>query len=421
MSSTTIDVLSGLASDTAIKAPCRVATTANITLSGLQTIDGVAVAQGDRVLVKDQSTASQNGIYSASSTTWARAQDLTGARSAAQGTLVFVIAGTVSAGLFYVVTTANPITIGTTSLAFAATNPGTPLTIPLPVAQGGTGGTTQATARTGLALGTAATQNGALAALNIGAGLINDGAGNLAISPTPLRNFLSGCGLSNNVGTPNTKLDVAAGQCADSTNAVYISPVAGTIDCTTVGANGLDAGTLANSTWYHVYAISKANGVAPAFLASTSATAPTLPATYTLKRRIGSFKTDGSAHILAFTQDDDDFWLGTQVVELSGTAAIIRTTLTLAAVPTGVKVKARLVASVDAGTAVENTTLSIGIVAGSLNIAAGSGQSGSASNRVYAQAEVLTSATAQIDYTASAARAASLTSIGYRDRRGRGD
>ena len=46
-----------------LKDSCRVATTANITLSGTQTIDGVSVAADQRVLVKAQSTASENGIY----------------------------------------------------------------------------------------------------------------------------------------------------------------------------------------------------------------------------------------------------------------------------------------------------------------------------------------------------------------------
>ncbi len=54
----------------------RIATTANITLSGLQTIDGLAVTAGMRVLVKDQTTASQNGIYVASATAWTRADDM---------------------------------------------------------------------------------------------------------------------------------------------------------------------------------------------------------------------------------------------------------------------------------------------------------------------------------------------------------
>lgn len=57
------------------KASVRCATTANITLSGTQTIDTVAVVANDRVLVKNQSTASQNGIYIASGSGWTRATD----------------------------------------------------------------------------------------------------------------------------------------------------------------------------------------------------------------------------------------------------------------------------------------------------------------------------------------------------------
>src|ERR1041385_1811667 len=50
----------------------RVATTANITLSGTQTIDAIAAVAGDLVLVKDQSTQSQNGIYTVAVGAWAR-------------------------------------------------------------------------------------------------------------------------------------------------------------------------------------------------------------------------------------------------------------------------------------------------------------------------------------------------------------
>ena len=57
------------------KQPCVAATLANITLSGLQTIDGKAVVAGDRVLVKDQSTAANNGIYLASASAWTRSSD----------------------------------------------------------------------------------------------------------------------------------------------------------------------------------------------------------------------------------------------------------------------------------------------------------------------------------------------------------
>lgn len=57
------------------KQPVNCGTTTNITLSGLQTIDGVTVVAGDRVLVKSQSAPAQNGIYLASATAWSRAPD----------------------------------------------------------------------------------------------------------------------------------------------------------------------------------------------------------------------------------------------------------------------------------------------------------------------------------------------------------
>jgi len=58
-----------------VKASVKAATTANITLSGTQTIDGISVGVGDRVLVKNQSTQADNGIYVAASGAWARSAD----------------------------------------------------------------------------------------------------------------------------------------------------------------------------------------------------------------------------------------------------------------------------------------------------------------------------------------------------------
>ena len=57
------------------KQPCAVATLTNITLSGLQAIDGYTTLAGDRVLVKNQTNAANNGIYIASATTWSRSLD----------------------------------------------------------------------------------------------------------------------------------------------------------------------------------------------------------------------------------------------------------------------------------------------------------------------------------------------------------
>lgn len=112
----TSDRRNGVIGDYAIKTPVLVATTANITLSGLQTIDGVALAEGDRVLVKNQSTGSQNGIYEADTGTWNRAADFDGPFDIVKGTLIPVTNGTVNSASYWFISTANPITIGTTSL-----------------------------------------------------------------------------------------------------------------------------------------------------------------------------------------------------------------------------------------------------------------------------------------------------------------
>ena len=83
-----------VASGLDVKDSVRVATTANITLSGEQTIDGVSVVAGNRVLVKDQSTGSQNGLYlCVDGGSWTRATDMAAGTGAA-GVFVFVEEGT---------------------------------------------------------------------------------------------------------------------------------------------------------------------------------------------------------------------------------------------------------------------------------------------------------------------------------------
>lgn len=99
------------------KAPVRAATTANITLSGAQTIDGVSVVAGDRVLVKSQTAGSGNGIYIAATGAWTRATDFdTGTE--ALGAAAFVSEGTANGNSVWLQTADAPITIGTTSLVF---------------------------------------------------------------------------------------------------------------------------------------------------------------------------------------------------------------------------------------------------------------------------------------------------------------
>lgn len=101
----------------------RVATTANITLSGTQTIDGIAVVAGDRVLVKNQTTASQNGIYVVAAGAWTRAIDADTSAKVTSGMLIPVDRGTAQADQIWRLTTNSPITLGTTSLTFAQVYP----------------------------------------------------------------------------------------------------------------------------------------------------------------------------------------------------------------------------------------------------------------------------------------------------------
>lgn len=123
--STTIDRRYSVAEGTAIKAPVRVATTANITLGGLLTIDGVTVVEHDRVLVKNQTNAVLNGIYEASTGNWRRTKDFDGARDVVRGTRVFPASGTVNAFREYMVSTNDPIIIGTSNITFVAVEPTT--------------------------------------------------------------------------------------------------------------------------------------------------------------------------------------------------------------------------------------------------------------------------------------------------------
>ena len=104
----------------AMKAAVRAATTANITLSGEQTLDGVACVAADRVLVKDQTTGADNGIYAVSSGTWTRPTDCDGNSDFVTGTIVYISGGTTYAGHFYALTTSGTITIGTTSQTWAS-------------------------------------------------------------------------------------------------------------------------------------------------------------------------------------------------------------------------------------------------------------------------------------------------------------
>jgi hypothetical protein len=153
----------------------------------------------------------------------------------------------------------------------------------------------------------------------------------------PLRNYLAGLTLST-AGSSAT-FGIAAGVATDSTN-VSLMALASAYTKTTsawavgTAAGSLDTGSIANSTWYHIYEIQRPDTGVVDIAISLSASAPTtggsIPASYTLFRRIGSMKTNGSAQWTKFIQTGDTFKWDAPVADLTaagnpGTAAVTRT------------------------------------------------------------------------------------------------
>lgn len=101
-----------------VKASCVVATTANISLAGTQTIDGVAVTVGQRVLVKDQSSAAANGLYLVASGSWTRTTDFDN-WSEVPSAFVFIEAGSTNMNNGYVCTSTAGGTIGSTAITWS--------------------------------------------------------------------------------------------------------------------------------------------------------------------------------------------------------------------------------------------------------------------------------------------------------------
>jgi len=104
-----------------VKASVRVGTVIDIALAGVQTIDSVSLAVNDRVLVKAQADPTQNGIYVVSTGSWARSLDADGtpASEVSSGMFTFIEEGTILADTGWVLTTNDPIVLGTSPLDFS--------------------------------------------------------------------------------------------------------------------------------------------------------------------------------------------------------------------------------------------------------------------------------------------------------------
>lgn len=158
------------------------------------------------------------------------------------------------------------------------------------------------------------------------------------------RGWIDGLIMSNNATDIANDIDIAAGQCtSDDGTYVMDFPTGLTkrLDSSWAvgsGNGGLDTGGETNTTWYHVWAIARPDTNVCDILFSTSVSAPTMPGSYTKKRRIGSIFNDSSGALLGFTQLGDEFIWNLAVIDLNvtnpGTTAVSRTL----SVPTGVKV-----------------------------------------------------------------------------------
>lgn len=168
---------------------------------------------------------------------------------------------------------------------------------------------------------------------------------------TPRKNLsggITGLHLSNNGTDANNDIDIAAGSARDSTNAYDLtlaSSLTKQLDAAwAVGTNqgGLDTGSKANSTGYHVYLIRKDSDGTIDALFSTSATSPTLPSGWSVKRRIGSFMTNASGNIRSFVQSGQ--WFQFKDTPPSDASALVlsATTLQALSLPLGVKYEAVL-------------------------------------------------------------------------------
>jgi len=256
----------------------------------------------------------------------------------------------------------------------------------------------------------------------------NTGFGcNSITATTVLRSYLAGNTLS---GGGSQTLTITAGQVTsdDQTTSMSLgSTYTKTFAAWTVGSGngGIDNGSIATNTWYHVYIIERTDTMVVDVLISTSASAPMLPTNYTKQRRIGSIKTDGTPNILAFTQHGDDFyWNAAPALDLNGAVSTANRTLTTMNVPTGVVVKwiGNLEWNSGGGGAsaiilTDPATNDVAPVDGSSPL--GSLVLSPVSTRVGAQATVYTNTSAQIGVRGSAANTGVIQTLGWTDTRGR--
>jgi hypothetical protein len=239
------------------KEPVRAATSANITLSGEQTSDGVAVVAGDRVLVKDQTAAAENGIYVAAVGAWSRAEDAN-TWDELVSALVFVTSGGLAGSAWYCYIQPGG-TLGTTAVNWSnfqvagAYFAGTGLTLAAntfsitnttvtPSSYGSASAVATFTVNAQGQLTAAADANIAIAATQITSGTLDSGrlsgsysgiTGVGTLTDLTVSNTITGS-ISGNAATATTATNLAAG----ATGSIPYQSAAGTTTFLAAGSNG---------------------------------------------------------------------------------------------------------------------------------------------------------------------------------------
>jgi hypothetical protein len=129
---------------------------------------------------------------------------------------------------------------------------------------------------------------------------------------------------SNNVSTPNTKMDISADEIVlknATSMPLLATALSATVDIAASGLNGLDTGSKANSTWYALWVIS--NGTTTGGLLSLSFTAPTLPSGYTYKALKSAVRVNSSGNFIKINQYQNEVGTERQNALSNGQAATI--------------------------------------------------------------------------------------------------
>lgn len=247
-----------------------------------------------------------------------------------------------------------------------------------------------------------------------------------------VRSYLAGLTLSAAGGTGT--FGIAAGQAADSTNADMMSLGSAYTKTTSAwavgsGNGGLDTGAVATGTWYHAWLIKRPDTGVVDVLFSLSASSPTMPSGYTLKRRIGSMKTDGSSQWVKFIQDGDLYQWDVPVLDVADTnPGTSLQTKTLPSVPPGIIVLALLnIQPTFATSAAQLYThdLAVSDMAASQTVAplgVGNSSNGASGLTGGAWQQIRTDTSARIGYRIDASGGSDvirMATLGWIDRRGR--